>query len=101
MLNGHSGGDFLVDLTHRWAEALASKGEGLDTAKAFDMIWHGHFYRNHQHTKSPKDSASRSLAFWMNGALRSSLTAAAPTPRPSMRALLRFGDLPYDVHAAH
>ncbi|CAG5046898.1 unnamed protein product [Parnassius apollo] len=35
---------FLVYLTHRWAEAVESKGEALavslDIAKAFDRVWH-------------------------------------------------------------
>lgn len=39
-----SAGDLLVYLTHRWAEAVESKGEALavslDIAKAFDRVWH-------------------------------------------------------------
>ncbi|TLL64776.1 reverse transcriptase family protein, partial [Acinetobacter baumannii] len=42
--HGRSAGDLLVYLTHRWAEALESKGEALavslDIAKAFDRVWH-------------------------------------------------------------
>ncbi|XP_047543306.1 uncharacterized protein LOC125075642, partial [Vanessa atalanta] len=41
---GRSAGDLLVYLTHRWAEAVESKGEALavslDIAKAFDRVWH-------------------------------------------------------------
>ncbi|CAK1599533.1 unnamed protein product [Parnassius mnemosyne] len=41
---GRSAGDLLVYLTHRWAEAVESKGEALavslDIAKAFDLVWH-------------------------------------------------------------
>lgn len=41
---GRSAGDLLVYLTHRWAEAIESKGEALavslDIAKAFDQVWH-------------------------------------------------------------
>ncbi|CAF4754749.1 unnamed protein product [Pieris macdunnoughi] len=41
---GRSAGDLLVYLTHRWAEAIESKGEALavslDIAKAFDRVWH-------------------------------------------------------------
>ncbi|CAH2041149.1 unnamed protein product, partial [Iphiclides podalirius] len=41
---GRSAGDLLVYLTHRWAEAVESKGEALaaslDVAKAFDRVWH-------------------------------------------------------------
>ena len=43
--HGLSTGDLLVDLTHRWAAAIESKGEGLavslDMVKAFDRVWHG------------------------------------------------------------
>ena len=42
--HGRSTGDLLVYLTHRWAAAIESKGEGLavslDMAKAFDRVWH-------------------------------------------------------------
>ncbi|CAG4992787.1 unnamed protein product [Parnassius apollo] len=41
---GQSAGDLLVYLTHRWAQAVESKGEALavslDIAKAFDRVWH-------------------------------------------------------------
>lgn len=41
---GRSGGDLLVYLTHRWAQAIETKGEALavslDIAKAFDRVWH-------------------------------------------------------------
>jgi hypothetical protein len=41
---GRSAGDLLVYLTHRWAQAIESKGEALavslDVAKAFDRVWH-------------------------------------------------------------
>ncbi|CAF4943736.1 unnamed protein product [Pieris macdunnoughi] len=41
---GRSAGDLLVYLTHRWAEAIESKGEALavslDISKAFDRVWH-------------------------------------------------------------
>ena len=43
--HGCSTCDLLVYLTHRWAAAIESKGEGLavnlDVAKDFDRIWHG------------------------------------------------------------
>lgn len=41
---GRWAGDLLVYLTHRWAQAIESKGEALvvslDVAKAFDRVWH-------------------------------------------------------------
>ncbi|CAK1593890.1 unnamed protein product [Parnassius mnemosyne] len=41
---GRAAGDLLGYLTHRWAEAVESKGEALavslDIAKAFDRVWH-------------------------------------------------------------
>ncbi|XP_063540969.1 uncharacterized protein LOC134749894 [Cydia strobilella] len=41
---GRSAGDLLVYLTHRWAQAIETKGEALavslDIAKAFDRVWH-------------------------------------------------------------
>ncbi|CAF4954294.1 unnamed protein product [Pieris macdunnoughi] len=40
---GRLAGDLLVYLTHRWAEAIESKGEALavslDIVKAFDRVW--------------------------------------------------------------
>lgn len=42
--HGRSAGDLLVYLTHRWGEAIESRGEALavslDIAKAFDRVWH-------------------------------------------------------------
>ncbi|CAK1577857.1 unnamed protein product [Parnassius mnemosyne] len=41
---GRSAGDLLGYLTHRWVEAVESKGKALavslDIAKAFDRVWH-------------------------------------------------------------
>lgn len=41
---GRSAGDLLVYLSHRWAQAIETKGEALavslDIAKAFDRVWH-------------------------------------------------------------
>ena len=59
-----SAGDLLVYLTHRWAEAVESRGEALavslDIAKAFDRVWHRVLL-----SKLPSYGAPEGLCNWV------------------------------------
>lgn len=66
--HGRSAGDLLVYLTHRWAEAIESKGEALavslDIAKAFDRVWHRALL-----SKLPSYGLPESLCNWVSSFL--------------------------------
>ena len=84
--HGCSTGDLLGYLTHRWAAAIESKGEGLtvslDMAKAFDQVWHRALLAKLPSCGLPENLCKWIIAFSLGAASRSLSTVFAPNIRP-------------------